>query len=195
MTYSRTDGLFVSTTMVKLDTPLQESVDSALISPIILHAQKRYILPVLGTDLYDYFNDKITTNTAITGDYLTLINDYIAPALIQFTLADLLPVLRLRFVNNAVTIMNSEQSSGATYEDVKPIINQAMDMGEFYRQRLVDYLCNNTTLFPEYSTNTKDEISPTTQNYYPGLNIDGLPVKENLQLKSIISAIGLKGYK
>lgn len=189
------EGLFVSATIVKTDTALSDSVDNQLISPVIYNAQRKYILPVLGTDLYEKFNQDLITNNLITGNYETLLIKYIIPCLVQYTFAELLPVLRLRFVGSAVTIMNSEQSTGATYEDIKPIINQSIDLAEFLRQRLIDYLCNNTTLFPEYSTNTKDEISPTTNNYYPGLNIDGQPVKDNLQLKSVLSAMGLKGYK
>ena len=189
------DGLLVSSTIIKTDTPLSGSVDNQLITPIIYNSQRKYILPILGTDLYDKLTNDILNHISITGDYYTLLTKYIIPCLVQFTFAELLPVLRLRFVGSAITIMNSEQSTGATYEDIKPIINQSMDMGEFLRQRLIDYLCENSTLFPEYTSNTGSDLDPTTINYYPGLNIDGAPVKENLQLKSIISAIGLKGYK
>ena len=189
------DGLLISATIIKTDTPLSGSVDNQLITPIIFNSQRKYILPILGTDLYERLTDDIINNNQIQGDYYTLLTKYIIPCLVQFTFAELLPVLRLRFVGSAITIMNSEQSTGATYEDIKPIINQAMDMGEFLRQRLIDYLCENSTLFPEYTSNTGSDLDPTTINYYTGLNIDGAPVKENLQLKSIISAIGLKGYK
>jgi hypothetical protein len=62
------------------------------------------------------------------------------------------PFLRLRFVNNAVVVMNSEQSTAATYDDLKPLMDQALDMATFYRERLIDYICNNSSLFPEYNS-------------------------------------------
>ena len=187
------NSLFINSAIVKEQSPISGSVDNKLISPQIHMAQIKYILPVLGTDLYNKFSDDIKNNTNITGNYETLLEDYIIPSLIQFTIAELLPVMRLRFVNNAITVMNSEQSTGASYDDIKPIINKYLDMGEFYRQRLIDYLTDNSTLFPEYSSNTGSDLNPTTENYYPGLNIEGTTDSKNLQLKSVISAMGIKG--
>ena len=186
-------GLFINTSIIKEQSPLSGSVDNKLITPQIHIAQIKYILPVIGTDLYNKLANDIVNGTEITGDYKTLLRTYIIPSLTQYTIAELLPVLRLRFVNNAITVMNSEQSTGASYEDIKPIISKYTDMGEFFRQRLIDYLCDNSTLFPEYSSNTGADLDPTTNNYYPGLNIDGGRSSNNLQVKSIISAMGIKG--
>tara|TARA_R100001443_G_scaffold3945_1_gene11891 strand:- start:9303 stop:9884 length:582 start_codon:yes stop_codon:yes gene_type:complete len=188
-------GLYVSSAQVMLTTPLSQSVDPDIITPIISLAQYKYIVPVLGWDLHSELENIINYNTSsITTDQRRLIEEYITPALCAFTFCELVPNLRLRFVNNSVTIMNSNQSTGASYDDLKPIINQWRDMGEFHRQRLINYLCKNQTLFPKYSTDTEDQLSATTNNYYSGLNIDRGISKKDLQLKSIISAAGIKGF-
>ena len=93
--------LFISATRLKKDTALGGSVDDNLIMPYILLAQDMNILPVLGTDLYEALKTKIQGDT-LTGDYKTLMETYIQPALVQFAFAQLAPYLRLRFVNNAV---------------------------------------------------------------------------------------------
>tara|TARA_R100000664_G_scaffold889_1_gene2520 strand:- start:947 stop:1519 length:573 start_codon:yes stop_codon:yes gene_type:complete len=167
--------LFISTDRIKKDTALGGSVDDNLLLPYILMAQDRYILPVLGTDL----NDKLISDiqgSSLSGAYLTLLQTYIQPALVQFAFATVLPFLRLRMVNNSIVTMSSEQGSSVSHEELKPLINASIDQAEFYRERLIDYIRNNTSSFPEYSSNTGADLTPTSQNYYAGLNLDVAPM-------------------
>ena len=167
--------LFISTDRIKKDTALGGSVDDNLLLPYILMAQDRYILPVLGTDL----NAKLISDiqgSSLSGAYLTLLQTYIQPALVQFAFATVLPFLRLRMVNNSVVTMSSEQGSSVSHEELKPLINASIDQAEFYRERLIDYIRNNTSSFPEYSSNTGADLSPTSENYYAGLNLDVAPL-------------------
>ena len=180
--------LFISTTRIKKDTALGGSVDDNLLLPYILMAQDRYILPILGTDLYDKLISDIQ-GSSLAGDYLTLLQTYIQPALVQFSFSVVLPFLRLRFVNNSVVTMDSEQGSSVSHEDLKPLINASMDQGEFLRERLIDYIQNNTSSFSEYSSNTGSDLQPTTQNYYAGLNLDVAPVSN--KVKSFIQGAGI----
>jgi hypothetical protein len=46
-------ALFVSANRLKRDTAIGGSVDDDLIRPYVYMAQQRWILPVLGTKLYD----------------------------------------------------------------------------------------------------------------------------------------------
>jgi len=167
--------LFISTDRIKKDTALGGSVDDNLLLPYILMAQDRYILPVLGTDL----NDKLISDiqgSSLAGAYLTLLQTYIQPSLVNYAFATVLPFLRLRMVNNSIVTMSSEQGSSVSHGDLKPLINASIDQAEFYRERLIDYIRNNTSSFPEYQTNTGADITPTTQNYYAGLNLDVAPM-------------------
>ena len=86
--------------------------------------------------------------------------------------------------------MNNEQGSSASYDDIKPLIDGATDMAEFYRQRMIDYLRNNTNSFPEYSSNEGSDLQPTTRNYYSGINMD--TTIDDRNIKAILSAIGVK---
>tara|TARA_R100001163_G_C5059078_1_gene195732 strand:+ start:1620 stop:2192 length:573 start_codon:yes stop_codon:yes gene_type:complete len=167
--------LFISTERLKKDSSLGGSVDDNLLLPYILMAQDRYILPILGTDL----NDKLISDiqgSSLSGAYLTLLQTYIQPSLVQYSFATVLPFLRLRMVNNSVVTMNSEQGSSVSHSDLKPLINASIDQAEFYRERLIDYIRNNTSSFPEYSSNTGADLQPTSQNYYAGLNLDVAPM-------------------
>ena len=184
--------LFISATRLKKDTALGGSVDDNLIMPYILLAQDMNILPVLGTDLYEALKTKINGGT-LTGDYKTLMETYIQPALVQFSFSQLAPYLRLRFVNNAVVVMGAtEQSSSATYDDIKPLMDTATDAAEFYRQRLIDYLRNNSSSFTEYTSNTGSDLDPTTRNYYSGINLDEAPISN--RMKNFLQGANITTY-
>ena len=84
--------LFISSTRLKKDTALGGSVDDNLIMPYILLAQDMYILPVLGTDLDAKIKADIQAGS-LAGNYKTLVETYIQPALVQFSFAELAPFM------------------------------------------------------------------------------------------------------
>ena len=185
--------LYISATRLKSDTALGGSVNDDLIMPYILLAQDMYILPILGTDLDAKLKAEIEAGT-LANKYKTLVTDYIQKALVQFAFSELAPFMRLRFSNNSIVVMGStEQSSSATYDDIKPLMDRAKDAGEFYRQRTIDYISNNTSSFPEYSSNSGADLDPTSRNYYAGINLDAnLPLSN--RAKSFLQGTGITTY-
>ena len=181
--------LFISTDRLKKDSALGGSVDDNLLLPYILMAQDRYILPILGTDLQNKLISDIQ-GSSLTGNYLTLLQTYIQPALVQFAFATVLPFLRLRMVNNAVVTMSSEQGGTVSHDELKPLINASMDQGEFYRERLIDYIQNNTSSFPEYSSNTGADLNLFKDLLTPlhSLAISSLSSESSLLLSTMISS-------
>ena len=185
--------LYISSTRLKKDSAIGGSVSDDLIMPYILLAQDMSILPILGTDLDAKLKSDIQGGT-LTGAYKTLVETYIQPALVQFAFVSLVPYLRLRFVNNAVVVMGAtDQSSSATYDDLKPVMDTATDAAEFYRQRCIDYLRNNQTSFPEYSSNTSADLDPTTRNYYACINLDTNVARSN-RLKGFLQGADITVY-
>ena len=185
--------LYISSTRLKKDSAIGGSVSDDLIMPYILLAQDMSILPILGTDLDAKLKSDIQ-GSSLTGVYKTLVETYIQPALVQFAFVSLVPYLRLRFVNNAVVVMGAtDQSASATYDDLKPVMDTATDAAEFYRQRCIDYLRNNSSSFPEYSGNTGADLDPTTRNYYAGINLDTNVARSN-RLKNYLQGAGITVY-
>tara|TARA_Y100001938_G_scaffold147286_1_gene228129 strand:- start:648 stop:1229 length:582 start_codon:yes stop_codon:yes gene_type:complete len=185
--------LYISATRLKKDSAIGGSVEDDLIMPYILLAQDMNILPILGTDLDAKLKSDIQGGS-LSGAYKTLVETYIQPALVQFSFVSLVPYLRLRFVNNAVVVMGAtEQSSSATYEDLEPVMNTATDAAEFYRQRCIDYLRNNESSFPEYSTNSGSDLDPTVNNYFAGINLDPTAPRSN-RMKSFLQGADITIY-
>ena len=185
--------LYISATRLKKDSAIGGSVEDDLIMPYILLAQDMNILPILGTDLDAKLKADVQGGT-LSGAYQTLVETYIQPALVQFSFVSLVPYLRLRFVNNAVVVMGAtEQSSSATYDDLKPLMDTATDAAEFYRQRAIDYLQNNSGSFVEYTSNSGADLDPTTRNYYAGINLD-TNVPRNNRLRSFLQGADITVY-
>ena len=143
--------LFISPNLLKKETNLGGSVDDNNLAPAIRMAQDRYILPALGEKLF------------------------IQPALVFLAYAEALPLIRVRVVNNSVTVMDSEQSTSASYADLKPLMNRALELGQFHLERLIDYLDNNPTLYPTLDTESSGEYKRNRRNYTQGLNVDFNP--------------------
>ena len=187
--------LYISSTRIKKDTALGGAVDDNLIMPYILLAQDMYILPILGTDLDNKLKSDIQGGS-LAGNYKTLVEDYLQKALVQFAFAELLPFLRLRMVNNAAVVMGAtDQSSSASYDELRPLMDRAKDAAEFYRQRMIDYLTDKgSSAFPEYASNSDaGELSPTTRNYYAGMNLD-VNVPRQSRLKNYLQGTGITIY-
>jgi len=185
--------LYISATRLKKDSAIGGSVEDDLIMPYILLAQDMNILPILGTDLDAKLKSDIQAGS-LAGAYKTLVETYIQPALVQFSFVSLVPYLRLRFVNNAVVVMGAtDQSSSASYEDLEPVMNTATDAAEFYRQRAIDYLRNNTSSFSEYSSNSGSDLDPTVNNYFAGINLEPTAPRSN-RLKSFLQGADITVY-
>lgn len=185
--------LFVSPDRVKRETPLGGSVDDNLLQPCIFSAQQRWVYPTLGTALYDKVAKLIDDNQlddAGNEIYKTLLQDYVIPCLVQYAFATAIPVLRVRFVNNAVVAMNSEQGSAVSADDIKPIVAQAEDIGNWFRERLVDWLISRTDI-PELNSNSFPNLSPSRTNYTQGLNVEY--TADNQDLQALRQLLGITG--
>lgn len=183
---------FISPTRVKRDTALQSTVDEAVIRPFIQIAQDRHIWPALGSQLYNKLKADIKNGT-LTGAYETLLDEYILPALSQFVFCELAYVVRLRFSNNSVGIAANDIGQSASVADIKLVKEQAESIAMFYRQRMLDYLTQNVSLFPEYAANTGADLQPSSRNYFQGLNVYPRKPYGN-QVKAYLQAIGDKTY-
>jgi hypothetical protein len=148
--------------------------------------------PTLGTDLYAHIKKLIqlgSIDDAGNAIYKTILTQYVIPMLVQYTFAEVIPVLRMRFVNHGVVAMNGEQSTAVSYDEVKPIISSAKSIGDWYRERLINYLESRTDI-PEYTSNQFPDVQPTRRNYTQGLNVD--PVYQSIDDRAIRQLLGIK---
>lgn len=162
--------LFVNEDKLKSSTAINYNVDTAFLLPFLKIAQDKHLQIILGTKLYDKLKTDIS-DMDLTGNYKTLVDDYIQDAIIHYALVEALPFISFQIKNGSITQKNSENGTAATRQDVDYLVQKERDSAEFYGQRIVEYLCNNSSLFPEYSQNTGADLNPISNAYYTGIKL------------------------
>ena len=160
------DTLFISVETLKERTALHANVDPKLVRCEILTAQDMYVLPLLGTALYVKLQNDIA-GSGVAGNYLVLLNDYITNTLVYYTMAELPMPLTIQFYNKGLIRKTSENTENPEMKDLIQIADRYRNRAEFYAQRLIEYLCANSTLFTEYNNpgSTGDTIHPEGCGY------------------------------
>jgi len=163
-------ALFCNEDKLKSSTAINYNVDTAFLLPFLKIAQDKNMQVILGTDLYEKLEDDIVGGT-IAGNYKVLIDDYVQDSIIHYALVEALPFISFQIKNGSVTQKNSENGTAASKSDINWLIQKERDTAEFYGQRIVDYLCENSSLFPEYSSNSGADMNPISNAYNTGLRI------------------------
>ena len=92
--------------------------------------------------------------------------------LIHFAMAEYLPFAAYTISNGGVYKHNSENSSIANKEEVDLLISRERDYAEYYTQRFIDYMSFNAdSKFPEYYTNSNEDIYPDKDALFHGWNL------------------------
>ena len=167
--------LFISEEKLKDSTTIGLNVDVQLLLPYVKQSQKLYCETKLGTDLNQKLKDLITAGTvndAGNEAYATLLNDYIAEMLPSFALYLNLPFLRFKIENGNIYSKTSENGNALSTEEAQHLRNEVLNTAEYYMERMIDYIRNNTSSFPEYSTNTGSAVRPDRINYYSNMNLE-----------------------
>ena len=166
--------LFISEAKLKDSTALSLAVDTDLLLPYLRQAQKLYVETKLGTDLNQKLKDLIIAGTVgSVGNeaYKTLLDDYIGDMLPNYALYHAIPFLRFKIENGNIYSKTSETGTSLTTEESQHLREEVLNTAQYYTERMIDYICNNSTLFPEYTTNTGADVDPSHNAYFNGLHL------------------------
>jgi hypothetical protein len=168
--------LFINSDYIKRNTNLNNSVQDDMLDPSIVVAQDKYVQQYLGTDLYNKLRSDIAAST-LTGNYITLMNDHVVRVSLWWTMVEVLPNIQSQVDNGGIVNRTSEDSEASSAQQVYTLRSMARDNAEFYTKRMVDYLYDNPTLFPEYLSNTGSDITPVKDPY----SQNGIQFSSNLR--------------
>lgn len=160
-------ALFCTTEDIKRYSIIDGSVDEDKFLTDIEIAQELRIKPILGTKLYDRLQEGVI-NDDLTTDEATLLDNYVNKTIIFYANADYLPFSSFEIKNGGVFRHFSENSTPASKDDIDYLIKKTTSKAEYYRKELVKYLCNNASLYPEYSQNESGDIYPSKNSSYTG---------------------------
>lgn len=160
-------ALFISRTDLVKNSIIDGNVDTDKFIQFIKIAQQIDIQNLLGTDLYNKISADIIADT-LTGNYLTLVNTYVQPSLIWFAQMNYIPFAAYQIKNGGVFKHSSETAQNVDKNEVDYLVAKAREYANYYSTRMVDYLSFNNNLFPEYRSNTNEDISPDTDTTFNG---------------------------
>ena len=176
--------LFISELKLKDSTAINLNVDPEILLPYVLQAQRIYIEPKIGTTLYQKLESLITAGTiGNVGNeaYKTLVDEYIGDCLPSFAFHMCIPYLRFKTENGNIYSKTSETGNALSTEEAQHLREEVRNNAEYFTERMIQYITNNITLFPEYNTNSGADISPDQNAYYNGMNLER-PMRQGTKL-------------
>lgn len=163
-------ALFVSIDDIKRNTIIDGNVDTDKIIQFVKISQQIHVRDKLGSKLYDKISNDIINGT-LTGDYLELTNEYIKPMLIHFAMVDYFPFAAYQLQKGGFTKHISENSEGLSTREIDRLIEKEQNFATYYAERLIDFICKDTSKFPEYNQNESGDIYPSRENNYQSWNL------------------------
>jgi len=159
--------LFISRTDLVKNSIIDGNVDTDKFIQFIKVAQETEIRNYLGSKLYEKIGSDIS-GSGLSGNYQTLVNVYVQPMLIWFAQAEYIPYAAYQIKNGGIFKGNSENAESVAKEEVDYLVNKARNTAEYYTQRFLDYIENNSNLFPEYNQNTGGDVFPDSDGLFNG---------------------------
>jgi hypothetical protein len=164
-------SLIISENYLKEYTNINKNVDMTILTPILQEVQDFYIIPLLGTNLYNEVLGQVTTST-VTALNQTLL-DLVVPCMLHYAKMEAMPDMKYRLMNKGVMIKNSENSSAADLSEIQFLMDRSKNKAEIYAQRVTNYLNRYLSSYPLYINNVeRDEIMPNKNNFTSGIMID-----------------------
>jgi hypothetical protein len=160
-------ALFVTREDIVKFTALNGNIDTDKFIQWVKVAQDIHIQNYLGTKLFNKINDAIVANN-LANPYLMLLNVYIKPMVIHWTMVEYLPFAAYTIANKGVFKHGSENSSNVEKSEVDFLVEKERGIAQSYTRRFIDYMSFNQSSFPEYNTNSNADVYPDKQADFGG---------------------------
>ena len=167
--------LLISEQKLKDSTAIAQNLDTEILLPYVRQAQKLYVESKLGTKLTDKLKDLVKNGTlgnVGNENYKTLVDDYIGDMLPNWAFYHAVPFLRFKVENGNIYSKTSETGNSLTTEESQHLREEIRNTAEYYTERMIDYVRQNISFFPEYNTNTGADVDPDPNAYYNGMNLE-----------------------
>jgi hypothetical protein len=160
-------ALFVSREDIVKYTALSGNLDTDKFIQWVKVAQDIHIQGYLGTKLFNKINDGIIDNN-LAEPYLSLLNTYIKSMVIHWSMVEFMPFSAYTFGNKGVYKHNSENSENVDKTEIDFLIEKERSIAEHYTRRFIDFMSFNQAQFPEYNTNSNDDMFPDKEADFGG---------------------------
>ena len=160
-------ALLVTNTDIKRFTALNGNLDSDKFVQFVAIAQDIHIQNYLGTDLLNKIETDILASS-LSGSYLTLVTDYVKPMLIHWAMVEYLPFSAYTLANKGVYKHTSENATNVEKEEIDFLIEKERNLAQYYTDRFISYMSFNNDSFPEYNSNSNEDVYPDKDASFEG---------------------------
>lgn len=160
-------ALFITRDELVKFTALNGNIDTDNFIQWVKVAQDIHIQQYLGTELFNKINNDIVAGT-LTGNYLMLLNTYIKPMLVHWSIVEYLPFAAYTIANKGVYKHSSENSENVDKAEVDFLVEKERSIAQNYSRRFIDYMSYNQSLFPEYNANSNGDVFPNFEADFTG---------------------------
>jgi len=163
-------ALLITTTDLKKYTVLDGNLDNDKFIQFIAIAQDIHLQNYLGTDLLEKIQSLLPTDIDLEGNanYKTLLNTFIKPMLVHWAAVEYLPFAAYNIANVGVVKHQSETSVTVDKNELDSLKESQRNIAQSYTKRFIDYVCDNSNLFPEYSSNSGSDVRPEIESDFGG---------------------------
>jgi len=168
---------------------IDDNTEYDKITPVIELVQDKYILPLLGTSLYNTIETHIlayiNSATTIPAAYKLIIDNYILKMMVHYIMYESSPTFKFRYANKGIMTNSSDNGQPIPTNDMEYLMNIWKTNGEMYGDRMIKYLNYNNSTYQTYNNNTGADIFPERNAYdvdiYLGTRILGKKDYSNIQ--------------
>lgn len=151
---------------------IQNDVDSKTIQTALYNTQLVELRQLIGTSLYTKVTELVSTLDITLGAnvaYKLLLDEYILPSLRAHGMARLIPHLTSQLTDKGLQSRNGEFSQQAAYPAAKAMRQRYENDGEYLDSLLLQYLCDNSSSFPEYNDGATSSQNGASDSYFSGI--------------------------
>lgn len=140
---------------------VEENYDRRQLTEIIWDAQELYLLPILGSALYDEMKAQSRANNFSANNLILL--EKINPCLKWYTLASGAHIFTYKIRSKGIVTQTSDNAQPSTLSEINFLVNDFKNKAEVFGNRLKNFLIQNSDTYPLYfdSGDGVDTIHPT----------------------------------
>jgi hypothetical protein len=174
--------LLISAAAVKARSRIASSLDDDIIRPTIEIAQTNHLLPILGGGLYDYL---IANQASLNAAHTTLLQTWIWPALVQYTLLEGMVDWQYRIEGSGQQVRRSENATSASQGEIHQLRDHIRQRADLAARRLIEHICDNRSSYPTYATEGANHpgVIPQTIGDFTGSTIEVARRNKKRELK------------
>ena len=164
-------ALLISRTDLVKNTIIDGNVDTNKFVQFIRIAQEIHIQNYLGTSLLEAIQGMIisgTLNKNDNPDYHFLVEEYVKDMLIHYAMVDYIPFASYQIQNKGVFKATSENGEIPEKAEIDYLVERHRNFAQFFTRRFLDYMCNNSSKYPEYFSQDQEDMYPDQSADFTG---------------------------